>query len=104
MEPEQTSAKLLPAKPEPRAGSHGWRRPGYASRRCIDPPLMMPQNKRKSSPVPVDVDGPSKRSRREKPDGEFRSIKASIVLAVPPVFAKRLRDGVEEMLDTMIMR
>jgi hypothetical protein len=65
---------------------------------------IMPQHKRKSSPVPMDLDGPSKRSRREKPDGEFRSVKASIVLAVPPVFANRLRDGVEEMLDTMIMR
>jgi DNA-directed RNA polymerase I subunit RPA43 len=52
----------------------------------------------------MDVDGPSKKSRKEKHDGEFRSVKASIVLAVPPVFANRLRDGVEEMLDTMIMR
>ncbi|KAI9442295.1 hypothetical protein H4582DRAFT_1271278 [Lactarius indigo] len=37
-------------------------------------------------------------------DSEFRSVKASVVLAVPPVFANRLRDGVEEMLDTMTMR
>ncbi|KAH9176509.1 hypothetical protein EDB89DRAFT_1846071 [Lactarius sanguifluus] len=41
---------------------------------------------------------------KENADGEFRSVKASVVLAVPPVFANRLRDGVEEMLDTMTMR
>ena len=60
--------------------------------------------KRKSSPVPLDVDVSPKRARKEKPNDEFRSVKASIVLAVPPVFANRLRSGVEEMLDTMIMR
>ncbi|KAI9439378.1 hypothetical protein BJY52DRAFT_1206963 [Lactarius psammicola] len=37
-------------------------------------------------------------------DSEFRSVRASVVLAVPPIFANRLRDGVEEMLDTMTMR
>jgi DNA-directed RNA polymerase I subunit RPA43 len=66
--------------------------------------MNMLQKKRKSSPVPMDVGAPSKRAHKEKADSEFRSIKASIVLAVPPVFANRLRDGVEEMLDTMIMR
>lgn len=54
----------------------------------------------------MDVDGSPKRARKEKEkaNDEFRSIKASIVLAVPPVFANRLHSGVEEMLDTMIMR
>jgi hypothetical protein len=75
----------------------GFRRPGTTL-------MIMPQNKRKSSPVPMNVDGSSKGPRKEKADGEFRSVKASIVLAVPPVFANRLRDGVEEMLDSMIMR
>jgi DNA-directed RNA polymerase I subunit RPA43 len=60
--------------------------------------------KRKSSPMPMDVDGSSKRTRRGNGNNEFRSVKASIVLAVPPVFANRLHSGVEEMLDTMIMR
>lgn len=41
---------------------------------------------------------------KENADSEFRSVRASVVLAVPPVFANRLRDGVEEMLDTMTMR
>ena len=59
--------------------------------------------KRKGSPLPVDMDG-SKRSRKGKENDEFCSVKASIVLSVPPVFANRLRHGVEEMLDTMIMR
>ena len=52
----------------------------------------------------MDVDGSPKRARKEKENDEFRSVKASIVLSVPPVFANRLRSGVEEMLDTMIMR
>ena len=60
--------------------------------------------KRKSSLVPIDVESSPKKARKEKPNDEFRSVKASIVLAVPPVFANRLRSGVEEMLDTMIMR
>lgn len=41
---------------------------------------------------------------KENADCEFRSIRASVILAVPPIFANRLRDGVEEMLDTMTMR
>jgi hypothetical protein len=60
--------------------------------------------KRESSPVPMDVDDSPKRVRKEKAGEEFRSVNASVVLAVPPVFANRLRSGVEEMLDTMIMR
>ncbi|KAG6336626.1 hypothetical protein ID866_2465 [Astraeus odoratus] len=35
---------------------------------------------------------------------EFCTIHASTVLSVPPVFANDLRGGVEEMLDSMIMR
>jgi hypothetical protein len=41
---------------------------------------------------------------KENTDSEFRSVRASVVLAVPPIFANRLQDGVEEMLDTMTMR
>jgi len=52
----------------------------------------------------MDVDGSPKRARKGKENDEFCSVNASIVLAVPPVFANRLRYGVEEMLDTMIMR
>jgi DNA-directed RNA polymerase I subunit RPA43 len=60
--------------------------------------------KRKGSPPPVDVDSSPKKARKGKENDEFGSVKASIVLSVPPVFANRLRHGVEEMLDTMIMR
>jgi DNA-directed RNA polymerase I subunit RPA43 len=52
----------------------------------------------------MDLDGSPKRARKVRENDEFCSVKASIVLAVPPVFANRLRCGVEEMLDTMIMR
>jgi len=92
--------------------------PRYAPRQCrnsgpisantpsrrhwlIAPP---PDMKQKSSPPPVDVDSSPKRARKGKDNEEFCSVKASIVLSVPPVFANRLRYGVEEMLDTMIMR
>lgn len=37
-------------------------------------------------------------------DSEFRVVKSSLVLSVPPVFAANPRAGVEEMLDSMIMR
>lgn len=37
-------------------------------------------------------------------DGGFRDVKASLVVSIPPVFAKNLRLGVEEMLDSMVMR
>ena len=63
-----------------------------------------PNMNRKVSPPPVDVDNSPKRTRKGKENDEFCSVKASIVLSVPPVFANRLRYGVEEMLDTMIMR
>jgi hypothetical protein len=74
----------------------------YAPSRRV--PIRCPSMKRKRSPVSMDVDGSPKRARKEKANDEFRSVKASIVLAVPPVFTNRLHSGVEEMLDTMIMR
>ena len=66
--------------------------------------LARPVMKRKGSHPPMDVDGSAKRAHKGKENDEFCSVKASIVLSVPPVFANRLRHGVEEMLDTMIMK
>lgn len=40
----------------------------------------------------------------QESDGEFQVVKASLVLSVPPVFAANPRAGVEELLDSMIMR
>jgi len=37
-------------------------------------------------------------------EGEFHVVKASIRLSVPPIFANNPRAGIEEMLDSMIMR
>jgi DNA-directed RNA polymerase I subunit RPA43 len=37
-------------------------------------------------------------------DGEFQVVRASLVLSVPPIFAANPRAGVEELLDSMIMR
>ncbi|KAH9892460.1 hypothetical protein C8Q73DRAFT_698109 [Cubamyces lactineus] len=37
-------------------------------------------------------------------DDAFRVVRASLTVSVPPVFAADLRGGVEEMLDSMLMR
>lgn len=37
-------------------------------------------------------------------EGEFHVVKASLRLSIPPIFANNPRAGVEEMLDSMIMR
>ena len=37
-------------------------------------------------------------------EGEFHVVKASLRLSVPPIFANNPRAGIEEMLDSMIMR
>ncbi|KAG2043402.1 hypothetical protein BDR03DRAFT_910088 [Suillus americanus] len=60
-----------------------------------------------------DADHGAPRKKKEKQDAgtctepstsEFRVTKATMTLSVPPVFAGSLRAGVEEMLDSMIMR
>jgi DNA-directed RNA polymerase I subunit RPA43 len=48
---------------------------------------------------------PRKKIKENDPsDGEFQVVKASLVLSVPPIFAANPRAGVEELLDSMIMR
>lgn len=37
-------------------------------------------------------------------DSEFTVVHASMVVSIPPVFANDPRAGVEEMLDSMLMR
>ena len=37
-------------------------------------------------------------------DDAFRVVRASLTVSVPPVFAADLRGGVEELLDSMLMR
>ena len=48
--------------------------------------------------------GKAKADAHEGPEGEFCAVKASVVLALSPVFASKPREGAEEMLDSMIMR
>lgn len=71
--------------------------------------------KRKQSSVVIDAGTPSKKSKREekqvkkdqkgKPrDTQFHVVKTSLVLSIPPIFASNPRTGVEEMLDSMVMR
>lgn len=58
---------------------------------------------------------PSKKSKKAKKDkgkgksksggeSEFRVIKASLIVSIPPIFASNPRAGVEELLDSMLMR
>lgn len=37
-------------------------------------------------------------------DGEFRVVKASVKVSIPPIFANDPMSGVEEMLDSLVMR
>lgn len=37
-------------------------------------------------------------------DSEFRSVKASVQLTIPPVFASKPHEGAQELLDSMVMR
>lgn len=48
---------------------------------------------------------PAKKLKDAHPsDAEFQVVRAALALSVPPVFAANPRAGVEEMLDSMIMR
>ncbi|KAF9461308.1 hypothetical protein BDZ94DRAFT_1310738 [Collybia nuda] len=73
--------------------------------------------KRKQPNLDIHVEAPVRKSRKmEKPakdkrdkkgkarDTEFHVVRASLMLSIPPMFASNPRVGVEEMLDSMIMR
>lgn len=44
------------------------------------------------------------KGKARETDTEFRVVQASLVVSVPPVFSSSPRKGVEEMLDSMVMR
>ena len=44
------------------------------------------------------------RERMDVEESEFKLINASLVVSIPPVFANNPRAGVEEMLDSLVMR
>ncbi|KAF8070208.1 hypothetical protein FPV67DRAFT_1006801 [Lyophyllum atratum] len=69
--------------------------------------------KRKEMSTTNDVHIPTKKSKKEKRDKkemgktrdtEFHVVKTSLVVSIAPVFAGNPRAGVEEMLDSMVMR
>lgn len=45
-----------------------------------------------------------KEKAKEESAKEFMVVSASLVVSIPPVFASNPRAGVEEMLDSMVMR
>lgn len=63
--------------------------------KAVDTPITSQKTKRKRG---------EESSTLHSHPGEFRVVNATIVLPVPPVFANNLRGGVEEMLDSMVMR
>ncbi|KAJ7925219.1 hypothetical protein B0H13DRAFT_1975542 [Mycena leptocephala] len=44
------------------------------------------------------------KARESDAEAEFQTVKASLVVSVPPIFASNPHAGVQEMLDSMIMR
>ncbi|KAJ7462202.1 hypothetical protein B0H11DRAFT_2054598 [Mycena galericulata] len=44
------------------------------------------------------------KARENDPEAEFQVVQASLVVSVPPIFASSPQTGVQEMLDSMIMR
>jgi DNA-directed RNA polymerase I subunit RPA43 len=66
-----------------------------------------PSKKRKAHSEPTSPHKTkAKKSLKANADsgGEFHVINASLTLSVPPVFGNNPRAGVEEMLDSMVMR
>ena len=64
----------------------------------------MPQShapKRKATESPHHI---RKKARVDEPASEFRTVSASVVLSLPPVFAAKYHEAAEEMLDSMVMR
>lgn len=54
-------------------------------------------------------EGAAKKENKKKDKGkgretEFQVVKASLVVSIPPIFTSDPRAGVEEMLDSMVMR
>jgi DNA-directed RNA polymerase I subunit RPA43 len=79
----------------------------HAIHTALDPETSSPSKKSKK-------DNKSKSGSSKKKDkgkgkskssgSEFRLVNASLVVSIPPVFASNPRAGVEEMLDSMVMR
>lgn len=73
---------------------------------------MSTSNKRKQHLS--NSDSPSKRAKKpakedvksieKEHDREFNTVSASLVISISPLFANNTKGGVEEMLDSMIMR
>jgi DNA-directed RNA polymerase I subunit RPA43 len=76
------------------------------------------KKRKHSTQIPLESSLPFKKSKHDKKEkkskdkgkskahggSEFRVVNASLVVSIPPVFASNPRAGVEEMLDSMVMR
>ncbi|TFK44645.1 hypothetical protein BDQ12DRAFT_673321 [Crucibulum laeve] len=77
----------------------------------MSPVTITPSKKRKHPVVSSASEVPAKIRKTEKKDGkgkgrdrEFHVVNASLLVSIPPVFSANLRAGVDEMLDSMVMR
>jgi len=70
-----------------------------AAEASIPPPKSKKHKKEKSKKTDK---GKSKASSSS--ESEFNVVHASLIVSIPPVFASNPRAGVEEMLDSMLMR
>jgi len=63
-----------------------------------------PKRARTDDVVPREEEKKKRKDKGRACEGEFRAVRASVHLSIPPVFTGRAREGAEEMLDSMIMR
>ena len=66
-------------------------------------PGLQPKKKAKIQGAEKKVKNKGK-AREGDAEAEFQVVQASLVVSVPPIFANNPHAGVQEMLDSMIMR
>ena len=73
--------------------------------------IAEPSTKRsKTTKTKKDKEGGKVKEGKKKDKGkttagsQFKVVKATLALSIPPVFAMKPREGAEEMLDSMVMR
>lgn len=84
--------------------------PHTKKRKLAEAPTSSKKSKRdkKAKEAKAEKSGKGKKDKGKSKAGEsrseFRVVNASLVVSISPVFAGNPRAGVEEMLDSMIMR
>ena len=66
--------------------------------------MSMSKKRKELTELPPPPPHAKRRKESHHDKSEFRIVNASLVLSVPPVFAANPLAGVQEMLDSMVMR